>query len=78
MLHSRMIAAAISGMTIVWAVLGIIVGGLIYWLLNYAIDVSGIPDPFRKVAKVILILLAILFLINVILTVVGYPLIRWP
>jgi uncharacterized protein YacL len=73
-----MILAAISASTLLWAIVGIIVAGLIYFLLNYAIDASGIPEPFRRVAKVVLILIAVLFLINALLSLMGHPLIRWP
>lgn len=69
--------AAISGQSLVWAVIWIIAIGLICWLLLYAIDYAGIPQPFNKIARVIVVLIGIIFLINAILTLVGRPFINW-
>lgn len=49
----------------------IIVAGLIFglclWLLNYL----GIHEPFNRVARVILVVFAVLFLIGILLSIVG-------
>ncbi len=49
----------------------LVVCGLIYWLLAYLIDAVGLPDPFAKVAKVVLIVLAVLVAISILLSLVG-------
>jgi len=51
--------------------IGIIVVGVIVWLLMYAIDYIGLAEPFNKVAKVVIILFAILYLINLLIPFVG-------
>lgn len=43
-------------------ILWLIIVGLIFWLLKWAID-SVAPEPFRRVANVILIVVAVLILI---------------
>ena len=61
----------ISISTAVSVILYLIVGGLIFWLLHWAIDAVGIPEPFHKVAKVILIVLAVFVVIGILLSLVG-------
>ncbi len=69
--------AAISGQELTHAVMTIIVVGLIYWLLTWLIGYIALPEPFSKVAKIILAVVAVFFLINVLLGLVGEPLVRW-
>lgn len=66
----------ISLSSIVGVILYLIVGGLIYWLLTLLIDAIPLPDPFQKVAKVALLVLAVLFIINLLLGLVGNPIVR--
>ena len=42
----------------------IVVAGLIFYLLFYLIGVIALPEPFAKVAIVILALAAVIFLIS--------------
>lgn len=67
--------AAIDGDDLINAVIWIIVAGLVYAILTWAIGAAGLPEPFAKIAKVILIVLAAAVLINVLLTLVGHPII---
>lgn len=69
--------AAISADGMVQSVVYLVVAGLIFWLLWWLISYAGIPEPFGKVARVILALFAVLIVINVLLSIVGHPLIRW-
>jgi hypothetical protein len=49
----------------------LVVAGLIFWLLNYLIDYIAPPEPFHKVAKVVLMVLAVLVVIGCLLSMVG-------
>ncbi len=69
--------AAISGQDIASTVIWIIVVGLIWWLLIWLIGYVGLPEPFNKVAKVILAVAAVLLLINLILGLSGNAPIKW-
>lgn len=70
--------AAISGSQVVDVVIWLIVAGVIFWLLNWLIDYVGVPEPFRKVAKVIIAIVAVLLVINALLALAGHPLVSWP
>jgi uncharacterized membrane protein len=59
------ISAAVS------VVITLIVAGLIFWLLWWLIGYCGIPEPFNKVARVILAILAVLVVIGILLQFVG-------
>ena len=69
--------AIISGDAVVQAVIWIIVAGVIFWLCNWLISYVGIGEPFSKVAKVVIAVVAVVFLINALLTIAGRPFIRW-
>ncbi len=69
--------AAISGQDLTSAVLTIIVVGLVFYLLVWLIGYIALPEPFSKIAKVILAVAAVFFLINVLLGLVGEPLVKW-
>jgi hypothetical protein len=67
----------ISRSTAVWVVLYLIIGGLVFWLLNFLVDYVHPPEPWYKVAKVILVVLAVLVLIGILVSLVqGVPLFR--
>ncbi len=55
----------------VYIIVYIVVAGLIYFLLNYLIDAVPAPDPFKKVAKVILLVLGILVCIGFLLSLLN-------
>lgn len=50
----------------------IIIGG-VFWLLLFLIGYIGLPEPFSKVAKAIIMIVAVLILINVLLGFAGHP-----
>lgn len=56
---------------LVSVVLYLIVAGLIFWLLNYLVDYIAPPEPFHKIAKVVLVVFAVLVIIGILLSLVG-------
>lgn len=62
-----MISLSAAVMIIVY----LIVGGLIFYLLWWLIGYCGLPEPFNKVARVILAVLAVLVVIGLLLSFVG-------
>lgn len=73
----ELMMAQLSGTAVVSAVIWVIVAGLIFWLLTWLVAYVGIPEPFNKVARVIIAVVAVLILINAILGLTGHPLINW-
>lgn len=69
--------AAISLSSLVHVVVYIVVAGLVFWLLFWLIGYCGIPEPFNKVARVILAVVAVLFLIGLLLDLAGHPVVTW-
>ncbi len=57
---------------LVHAVVVLIVAGLIFWLLSWLVDYVGLPDPFRKVARIVLAVLAVLVCVGVLLSLAGF------
>ena len=54
----------------------LVVVGLICWLLWWFIGFVGIPEPFNKVARVLVALFAVVYLINLLMGFGGHPLFR--
>lgn len=52
-------------------VIYIVVLGLVTWLLLYIIDTIPLPEPFNRVARVLVIVVACLILIVLLLGLVG-------
>lgn len=71
------VLAAIQGPVLVHAVIWLIVLGLIFGLLYWLIKKVALPEPFNHVAEVVLAILAVLALINVLLSIVGKSFIEW-
>lgn len=69
--------ADISGSSLVEALVSLVVVGLIVWLLLWFIGYIGLPAPFDKVAKVLIALFAVVFLINALLGLTDNAFIRW-
>lgn len=69
--------AAISGAGVINLLIWLIVIGLIFWLLNWLIGYVGLPDPFAKVARIILAVAAVILIINALLSLAGTPIIEW-
>lgn len=46
-------------------VVTLVIAGLIFWLVWWFIGVVGLPEPFNKVATVLVALAAVIFLIGV-------------
>lgn len=49
----------------------LVIVGVVFWLLWWFIDFVGLPEPFNKVAKVIIALVAVLILLNLLLGLIG-------
>jgi len=62
--------------SLVMFVIYLIVAGLIFGLLIWLIDFCGTPEPFRRIARVVLAIFAVLVVIGALLSLVGHPLIR--
>jgi hypothetical protein len=56
---------------LVTVIIYLIVAGLIFWLLWWLVGYVGLPEPFRKVANVVLAIAAVLVIIGVLLSLVG-------
>ena len=61
----------ISLTSLVYTVVYLIVGGLIFYLLHWLIGYVGVPDPWNKVARVVLAIFAVLFIILILLSLVS-------
>ena len=50
----------ITAQSLIHAIIMIVCFGLIFWLLWWLVEYVGLPEPFHKVAKVVLAVAAVL------------------
>ena len=66
-----------DGRTFVKAIITLVVFGIIFWVLWWALGYIAPPQPFMKVAQVILVLGAVVVVINFLLSLIGKEFITW-
>jgi hypothetical protein len=71
------ILAAISGDNLLTAVIWIVILALIYFVLDWGLKQVGVPEPFNKIVRFILILFVVVGLVNALLTIAGRPFITF-
>ena len=55
----------------------ILIIGCVCWLLWWLVGYIAPPEPFNKILRVVIAVVAVLFLINVLLGLNGTPMVRW-
>jgi hypothetical protein len=51
--------------------------GLLWYLVNYVCTEFGLPAPFCKIARVVLVVAGVLVCISLLLSLAGHPSVRW-
>jgi hypothetical protein len=54
----------------------LVIAGLIFYVLFWALGKIGLPEPFSKIALVVLVLIIVIYLLDLLLGLSGVPLIR--
>lgn len=75
MLHQTL--AAISQDHLISTLVYLVVVGVIFWLLTWALGKMPIAEPFKTIINVIIVVVAVLICINVLLELTGRPLVKW-
>ena len=65
------LAASVSIEGLVHLLIWLVVLGLIFWLIWWFISYIGLPEPFNKVARVLIGLVAFVILIYLLLGILG-------
>ncbi len=68
------VIAAISNSDLVNFVIMLLVAGLVFWLLTWLIGYIGVGEPFTKIARAVVAIVAVLFVINALLSLTGHRL----
>lgn len=71
------LAAGVSVEGLISLLIYLVVIGLIFWLIWWFIGTVGLPEPFNKVARVIIALIAFILLLYLLLGILGpFPTLR--
>jgi len=62
---------------LLYALLYLVVWGLILYVLWWGVGKVGLPEPFGKIALVVLVVITVVVLINLLLGFTGRPLFSW-
>jgi len=65
------ISLSLSGLLEI--IIYLVVVGLIFWCIWWFVGYVGVPEPFNKVIRVIMGLVALIIVINLLLGMVGTP-----
>jgi hypothetical protein len=63
--------AEISGTDLVNFVIWVVVAGICFWLLTWLVGYAGLGEPFAKIAKVVIALVAVIIVISALLRLTG-------
>lgn len=65
------VSLSLEGMLsiIIW----LVIVGLIFWCIWWFVGYVGVPEPFNKVIRVIMGLVALIIVVNLLLGLVGSP-----
>ena len=55
----------------------LVIVGLIFYCVWWFIGYVGVPEPFNKVIRVVLGLVALVIVLSLLLGMVGHPIIKW-
>lgn len=69
--------AAIDGHRVIEALVMLVVWAMILWLCWWGLGKIAPGEPWNKIGTVILVLATVFILINILLTLVDRPLIKW-
>lgn len=67
----------ISGETLISVLIYLVIWGLVLYVLWWGLGKLGLPEPFGKIATVVLVLLTVVVLLNLLFGFAGPPLISW-
>jgi hypothetical protein len=65
--------AQIAGTDLGSVLINLVIVGLIFWVIWWALGALGIPEPINKVIRVILILFLVIWLISLLAGFGGHP-----
>lgn len=68
-----MAATTVSVDSLMSTLIYLVVIALIFWLIWWFIGYVGVPEPFNKVIRVIVGILALIVLMSFLLSLIGYP-----
>ncbi len=71
------IAGVISLSGVVQLFIYLLVAGLVFWLLYFLINYIDPPEPFKKIALVLLMVCGVLICIGVLLSFVGVKIVEF-
>ena len=69
-------AVSLSLEGLVELVIYLLITGGVLWLLLWLVTYIGLPEPFAKVARIIIMIVGVLLLINILLGFAGNPVVR--
>jgi len=67
-------ALSLSGL--LGIVVYLVIIGVVFWAILWFVGYVGVPEPFNKVIKVVVGLVALIIVVNLLLGLAGHPIFR--
>lgn len=71
------VLALISGEQLLHTLFVLLIWGVIMFVLWWGLHKIAPPEPWLKVGTVILVIITVVVLINILLGLVGHPIVKW-
>jgi len=72
-----MVILAVSGAALIQVLVWVVVVGLVFWLVWWLISMVGLPEPFNKIVRALVALVAVLILVSKLLDLIGVHVVYW-
>lgn len=69
--------ALISGEQLLHTLFVLLIWGVILFVLWWGLQKIALPEPWLKVGTVILVIITVLVLVNILLGLIGHPIVKW-
>lgn len=71
------VLALISGEQLLHVLFVLLIWGVIMFVLWWGLQKIAPPEPWLKVGTVILVIITVIVLVNILLGLVGHPIVKW-
>lgn len=68
---------AIDGQQLMHTLLAVVIWGVVFYVCWWGLGKIGLPEPWNKVATLLLVILTVVILLNLFMGLVAEPFIKW-
>jgi hypothetical protein len=66
----------VTSSALVTLLITLVILGLVVWVVFWGLGQIGVPEPFNKIIRAIIIIVVVVYLVSVLMGFAGHPLLR--